>query len=132
MKDIVKSVTRHLCKYYDIKKIARAKHRGELEDSNRYSYSLRWYDAIRTVINYWSEFHPLYSKAVLSTFGFDPVVPWKHRKPVLQASMEFNISTPQLYKYRQEFCADVFRIACIRGLIHEEFPKHCENATRGG
>lgn len=132
MKDIVKVVSRHLCKYYDLKKMARAKYKGELDDSDRYSYSIRWYDAIRTVINYWSEFHPLCSKAVLSTFGFDPVVPWKHRKSVVQVSMESNICVAQLYKYRQEFCYDVFRIACIRGLIHEEFPKSCENATRGG
>lgn len=132
MMDIVKCVTRHLCKYYDLKRIEGARRRGELLDSDRYSYSLRWYDAIQTVINYWKEFHPLCSKAVLSTFGFYPVVPWRHRKTVLQASIEYNISTPQLYKYRQEFCSDVFRIACIRGLIQEEFPKHCVNVTRGG
>lgn len=131
MKDVVKIVTRHLCKYHDLRKIARARYEGYLEESERYSYSLRWYDAIRTTINYWTEFHPVYAKTVLSTFGFDPVVPWNHRKSVVQASMESNICVSQLYKYRQAFCEDVYRIACIRGLISGEFPKHCEKATRG-
>lgn len=104
-----------LHQYHQLKKITKIQNGDYAEATDRYNWSMRWYELIREILEEWRETTPNDATIIMEIFGIGTErVP----RTVLSAAMRHHYSESTVYKLRKDFITEITITAAARGLLN--------------
>lgn len=90
--------------YHDIKRITRQQSMDYAEDTDRYNWTIRWYQIIRETLEEWHRVCPENAAIIEEVYAIG-----NHRNPISiqRAAIEHNYGVSSIYRLREEFAYDV-------------------------
>ena len=104
-----------LRQYHQLKKITKIQNGDYAEATDRYNWSMRWYEIIREVLEEWRETTPNDAKIIMEIFGIGTE---RIARTVISAAMRHHYAESTVYKLRKEFITEITIVAAARGLLN--------------
>lgn len=114
--DARRNVKQHVKSYQKYKDMIRLIKQTN-EDTDRYNGVIRWYNAIRYVLNEWLEFCPWEAEIISETFALGQI---KTPITVNASAMKHHVSTTTVYDMQKQFIGDVMAYAGSKNLLKFE------------
>lgn len=108
--------TRYMIRqYHQLKKITKERNEIYAEDTDRFGWSVGWYETIRETLERWREETPEDGKIVMEIFGIGNE---RIARTAQAVSMRHHYSVSTVYQVRKSFIIEVTIIAATRGLLN--------------